>query len=510
MKTALPAALLADQATPAATLRKARHAPDNPFADALQGRDTAKAGQPKDRDGIAEGIGTRPNGRDDRREAAETSAPMATGRLASWLARLETRVNTGDRADGTVAIDLEYPMDAQDVPVGESAIAPSIAPEVLEPRGPAVFDGNIAANGEDEAPARPRPVEVVPARPEPSAQTSHRPAVAADARTTAQVMGDIPRTPDTPQPPPARTVATAPDRAAPATVLSVAGVTPVVSPARGPLAISALASAVHADADQPAAADWRPAAEPKPADRSGPTRTADMVAKLTSAAAPTTTAPAPARTLRNGEGTASPSRSAALAPTASDGIAQRTPQAAAVPVPVATTTQFATTLAAAVEMVPETSRPETPATVERPGLLRSISIRLQPLELGMVTAHLRLDGQQLQVEVRVETQQALERLSVERDTITRALRGLGFEVEQVVIQTSQSQPQATARDAAGADPWSGQAARQEREGLAGSGPGSRDQGGQERQGAGGREGIAHASEMDRTSTGGTRAAGLYI
>jgi hypothetical protein len=506
VKTALPAALLADQTAPAATLRKTRDAPDNQFADALQGGEPAQARRPKDREGIAEGIGTLPNGRDDRREAVATSAPMATGRLASWLARLEARVTTVDRADGTAAIDLEDPMDAADVPVGEAAIAPSISPEALRPRDPAVFDGNIAANGEDEAPARPRPVEVVTARPEPSAQPSHRPAAAADARTTAQVMGDIPRAPDTHQPPPARTVETAPARATPAAILSVAGVTPVVSPARGPLAISALASTVHADTDQPAAADRRPAADPTPVDRSGATRTADMAATLTSGAAPATTAPA--RTLRHGEGTASPSRPTVAAPTASDGIAQRTSQATAVP--VATTTQFATTLAAAVEMVPETSRPETPATVERPGLLRSISIRLQPLELGMVTAHLRLDGQQLQVEVRVETQQALERLSVERDTITRALRGLGFEVEQVVIQTSQSQSQATARDAAGADPWSGQAARQEREGLAGSGPGSRDQGGQERQGAGGREGIAHASEMDRTSAGRPRAAGLYI
>ena len=78
-----------------------------------------------------------------------------------------------------------------------------------------------------------------------------------------------------------------------------------------------------------------------------------------------------------------------------------------------------------------------------------LKIQLRPVELGTVTASLRLAGDQLSVEIQVENAEAYHRLSADRDTINTALRGLGFDVDRITIQQPQAQANAQARNDGG-------------------------------------------------------------
>ena len=77
-----------------------------------------------------------------------------------------------------------------------------------------------------------------------------------------------------------------------------------------------------------------------------------------------------------------------------------------------------------------------------------LKIELHPAELGMVTAHLRLSGEQLSIELKPETHDAYRRLSSDSEAIVKSLRGLGFEVDKVTImQPSVAVPATTRADA---------------------------------------------------------------
>lgn len=81
--------------------------------------------------------------------------------------------------------------------------------------------------------------------------------------------------------------------------------------------------------------------------------------------------------------------------------------------------------------------------------VQTLKIQLQPVELGVVTANLRMAGEQLSVEIEVESIEAYNRLSGETDAIARALRSHGIAVEEVVIQAPQIHAVAPARDGGG-------------------------------------------------------------
>ncbi|MBZ9670567.1 flagellar hook-length control protein FliK [Mesorhizobium sp. ES1-3] len=76
-----------------------------------------------------------------------------------------------------------------------------------------------------------------------------------------------------------------------------------------------------------------------------------------------------------------------------------------------------------------------------------LKIELHPAELGMVTAHLRLSGEQLSIELKPETHDAYRRLSSDSEAIGKSLRGLGFEVDKVtILQPSVAVPSTTRTD----------------------------------------------------------------
>lgn len=94
----------------------------------------------------------------------------------------------------------------------------------------------------------------------------------------------------------------------------------------------------------------------------------------------------------------------------------------------------------------------TPATPQTTGSVAAsahiLKIELHPAELGMVTASLRLSGEQLSIELKPQTHEAYRRLTSDSEAIVKSLRGLGFEVDKVtILQPSIAVPAATRTDA---------------------------------------------------------------
>lgn len=136
---------------------------------------------------------------------------------------------------------------------------------------------------------------------------------------------------------------------------------------------------------------------------------------------------------------------------------------------------------------------DAPIGADRP--VTTLRIQLNPLDLGTVVATLDFSGERLRVDIAVTTDAAHRRLSADRDTITRALGDLGFDVEQVTLQqvaapaTASSAP----RDGTAFDARSGQPnAQPQASGREGDGTSQR-----ERQG----------TDQSREQAGGHRAGG---
>lgn len=69
--------------------------------------------------------------------------------------------------------------------------------------------------------------------------------------------------------------------------------------------------------------------------------------------------------------------------------------------------------------------------------VKTLQIQLQPADLGRVNARMSIDGSQLRVELQVETEQARAALAKDADSILKALKSAGFEIERVTIQQAQ-------------------------------------------------------------------------
>ncbi len=134
-----------------------------------------------------------------------------------------------------------------------------------------------------------------------------------------------------------------------------------------------------------------------------------------------------------------------------------------------------------------------------------LKIQLKPVELGMVTASLQLSGEQLTVEIEVENAEAYHRLSADREALTSALRGLGFDVDRLTILQPQPGTNATGRgDGAATSSGRDQSAFQSG-GTGGEGSGSG--GGQPGRGAANEDGNARNSSTPRPDRAGSS---LYI
>lgn len=180
------------------------------------------------------------------------------------------------------------------------------------------------------------------------------------------------------------------------------------------------------------------------------------------------------------------------------------------PAPTATTNAFMSAISA--DPIWKTSAADAvthPALHGRPqpGTVHSLKIQLHPAELGMVTADLRFAGDQLSVVLQVETAEAYHRLNGDTDTIVKAFRALGYEIDQVAIQQPQPVGQTARVDAAASNstPLSRdfQSAFSGNSGGAGAGSGGRGTNGEGRNDARNTDGIGSISQ-ERPSRG------LYI
>ncbi len=185
------------------------------------------------------------------------------------------------------------------------------------------------------------------------------------------------------------------------------------------------------------------------------------------------------------------------------GLAQ-TGNAAAVTTAIARDPQWAASLSATGSL----TQPDA-ATGK---VVNTLKIQMHPIELGLVTATLRLHGDELVVSLQVETGEAYRQLADDQDAIVRALRGQGFAVDQVSVQLAPADRSANAQggDQGQQQPQQFSGQSQAREG--GDGGGQR---GSEGTGTFGREGISHEGNTSETAPGlsggqPVRSGGVYL
>jgi chemotaxis protein MotD len=134
-------------------------------------------------------------------------------------------------------------------------------------------------------------------------------------------------------------------------------------------------------------------------------------------------------------------------------------------------------------------------------VLNTLKIQMHPIDLGMVTATLRLKDDELHVEIKVETGDAFRQLSDDQSAMVKALRAQGFAVDQVNIVFNASDTSGSNNAQQQAQPQTGQQGRE----TAGDGAkGQRnDNGGQEQgrerwTGNDGTSDTSSGAELNRT------------
>lgn len=145
-------------------------------------------------------------------------------------------------------------------------------------------------------------------------------------------------------------------------------------------------------------------------------------------------------------------------------------------------------------------------------VVNTLKIQMHPIELGLVTATLRLHGDDLVVSLQVETGEAYRQLTDDQDAIVRALRGQGFAVDQVSVQLAPADRSANAQQ--------GDSQSQQQQQQFSNQPQARE-GGNGRQGGGEgtgnfiREGASHEGNTSDTAPGSAggqpqRSGGVYL
>ena len=147
-------------------------------------------------------------------------------------------------------------------------------------------------------------------------------------------------------------------------------------------------------------------------------------------------------------------------------------------------------------------------------VVNTLKIQMHPIELGLVTATLRLQGEELVVSLQVETGEAYRQLKDDQEAIVKALRGHGFAVDQVSVQLAPAD-----RSAGSQQQGDGQSQQQQQQFS--SQPQARE-GGSGRQGGNGEgtgnfagEGTSHEGNTSETAPGlsggqPVRSGGVYL
>ncbi|MBP1853132.1 flagellar hook-length control protein FliK [Rhizobium halophytocola] len=134
-------------------------------------------------------------------------------------------------------------------------------------------------------------------------------------------------------------------------------------------------------------------------------------------------------------------------------------------------------------------------------VMNSLKLQLNPIDLGSVTATLKLTGDTLNVQLTVENSAAYRKLSDDHSEIVKSLRSQGYAVDSVQISIS-----STDRSGAGSNQMSGQQQGQQQAGQQQAG--SQSFAGTPQGSGGGREGGFGASSNGNTQTGLTGDDGM--
>jgi flagellar hook-length control protein FliK len=138
----------------------------------------------------------------------------------------------------------------------------------------------------------------------------------------------------------------------------------------------------------------------------------------------------------------------------------------------------------------------------------SLKIQLRPVELGEIAATLRMTGDRLSVEIATEKQEAYDRLNIDSDSIAKALRTLGLQVDQITVLPPQVATASAKADGGMSNTASGSNGQQFGQSGASAGGGSEGQRGTPSQGEqrNGAQSRQIASQGDESA----RARGLFI
>jgi len=168
--------------------------------------------------------------------------------------------------------------------------------------------------------------------------------------------------------------------------------------------------------------------------------------------------------------------------------------AAAVTSQIASNPEWARTLQSGA------AAPASPGDAAAGKVLNTLKIQMHPIDLGMVTATLRLKDDELQVEIKVETGDAFRQLSDDQSAMVKALRAQGFAVDQVNIVFNASDSSGGSNQQQ-AQPQAGQQGRE----TAGDGSkgqrndnGAQEQGRERWTGNGGTGDASSGAELNRT------------
>ncbi|MCO5080190.1 MAG: flagellar hook-length control protein FliK [Rhizobiaceae bacterium] len=138
----------------------------------------------------------------------------------------------------------------------------------------------------------------------------------------------------------------------------------------------------------------------------------------------------------------------------------------------------------------------------------SLKIQLRPVELGEIAATLRMTGDRLSVEIATEKQEAYDRLNIDSDSIAKALRTLGLQVDQITVLPPQVATASAKADGGMSNTASGSNGQQFGQSGASAGGGSEGQRGTPSQGE--QRNGAQSRQIASQGDEGARARGLFI
>ena len=157
----------------------------------------------------------------------------------------------------------------------------------------------------------------------------------------------------------------------------------------------------------------------------------------------------------------------------------------------------------AQSMQPSAALGQPDAWAQAGKTLNTLKIQMHPIELGLVTATLRLKDDELQVELKVENGEAIRQLRDDQSEMVKALRAQGFAVDQINVVFNSGSDTSTGSGSSQQQAQPGQQGRERTEDGGGQGRQRQDgdsqsSGAERRVGNGGTDDAVAGSERSRT------------